>query len=183
MDLNKAMIIGRLTKDPEAKSLTSGSNVSTFSVATNLRWTDAQGQKQDKVEYHNIVTWKKLADIAAQYLKKGSQVYIEGRIQTRSWQDQTGNTRYRTEIIAESMIMLGSAPGGAGGGTAGGEGTFTPKVPKASFTPSASNSTSSANPASSSGPKSSESAPSVGGAPIPTVDIKEEEIKLEDIPF
>ncbi|PIS42534.1 MAG: single-stranded DNA-binding protein [Candidatus Kerfeldbacteria bacterium CG08_land_8_20_14_0_20_40_16] len=106
MDLNKAMIIGRLTRDPETKTIPSGQSVTTFSVATNFTWTDKSGQKQEKVEYHNVVAWRKLAEIAGQYLKKGGRVYIDGRIQTRSWDDQTGQKKYRTEIIVDNMIML-----------------------------------------------------------------------------
>jgi len=108
MDLNKAMIIGRLTRDPETRTIPSGSNVCTFGIATNLMWKDASGQKQEKVEYHNIVTWRKLADICSQYLTKGKKVYIEGRIQTRDWIGQDGVRRNRTEIVAENMIMLDS---------------------------------------------------------------------------
>ncbi|KKR04017.1 MAG: Single-stranded DNA-binding protein [Parcubacteria group bacterium GW2011_GWC2_39_14] len=113
MDLNKAMIIGRLTADPETRTTPQGTSVSAFSLATNFVWNDASGQKQDKVEFHNIVAWRKLAEICAQYLKKGSKIYVEGRLQTRSWDGQDGVKRYRTEIIADNMIMLDRA-GGAG---------------------------------------------------------------------
>lgn len=106
MNLNKAMIIGNVTRDPESRSTPDGAVVTNFSVATNIRWTDKSGQKQDRAEYHNIVAWRKLGEICAQYLKKGSKVYIEGRIQTRNWQDQQGQKHWRTEIIAENMIML-----------------------------------------------------------------------------
>lgn len=106
MDLNKAMIIGRLTRDPETRTIPSGQSVTSFSVATNFRWTNQDGQKQERVEYHNVVAWRKLAEIVAQYLKRGSRVYIDGRLQTRSWEDQTGQKKYRTEIIADNMIML-----------------------------------------------------------------------------
>ena len=116
MDLNKVMIIGRLTRDPEARAIQSGTQVSSFAVATNFSWKDASGNKQDRPEYHNIVAWRKLAEICNQYLKKGSQVYVEGRLQTQSWQDQNGVTKYKTEIVAENLIMLGSA-GGQGGGS------------------------------------------------------------------
>lgn len=111
MDLNKAMVIGRLTRDPEVKSTPSGQNVASFSIATNFTWTDQSGQRQEKVEFHNIVAWRKLADICGQYLKKGSKVYIEGRLQTRDWTGQDGVKRYRTEIIADNMIMLDSKGG------------------------------------------------------------------------
>lgn len=108
MDLNRASIIGRVVNDIESRTTPNGQTVVSFSVATNFKWTDAAGQKQDKAEFHNIVAWRKLAETMAQYLKKGSRVYIEGRLQTRSWDDQSGNKKYRTEIIADSMIMLDS---------------------------------------------------------------------------
>ncbi len=115
MNLNKALLIGNLTRDPEARTTPDGTPVTTFSVATNLRWTDPSGNRQEKVEYHNIVAWRKLAEICGQYLRKGSKVYVEGRIQTRTWEDQQKQKRYRTEIIAENLIMLDrqSAPSNA----------------------------------------------------------------------
>jgi len=103
------MIIGNLTRDPESKKTPQGTTVTTFSVATNLVWNDASGQKQERVEYHNVVAWRKLGEICAQYLKKGSKVYLEGRLQTRDWAGQDGVKRYRTEIVAENMIMLDRA--------------------------------------------------------------------------
>ncbi len=119
MNLNKAMIIGNLTRDPEVKTTPSGQNVATFSVATNRVWTNAQGQKQEAVEYHNIVAWGKLAEICGQYLNKGKKVYVEGRLQTRDWQGQDGVKRYKTEIVIENMIMLdrGGSPAGSSAGT------------------------------------------------------------------
>ncbi len=114
MNLNKAMIIGNVTRDPEVRTTPNGQNVTSFGVATNRRWKDQSGQQQEQVEYHNVVAWRKLAEIVGQYVKKGSKVYIEGRLQTRSWDDQSGVKRYRTEIIAENMIML-DRPGGATG--------------------------------------------------------------------
>lgn len=110
MNLNKAMIIGNLTRDPETKTLPSGNTVANFSVATSFVWKDTQtGEQKSQVEYHNIVAWKRLAEICGQYLRKGSKVYIEGRLQTRSWDDQSGVKHYRTEINAENMIMLDRA--------------------------------------------------------------------------
>ena len=106
MDLNKATIIGRLTRDPEAKTTPSGQTVTSFGVATNLIWNNANGERQEKVEFHNVVAWRKLAEICAQYLHKGSKIYLEGRLQTRDWEGQDGVKRYRTEIIANNMIML-----------------------------------------------------------------------------
>jgi len=112
MNLNKVMIIGNLTRDPEVRTTPSGQTVASFALATNLAWTDASGQKQEKAEFHNVVAWRKLADICGQYLKKGKPVYIEGRLQTRDWTGQDGVKRYRTEIVADNMIMLGSSGGG-----------------------------------------------------------------------
>lgn len=118
MNLNKAMLIGNLTRDPEVRTTPQGTSVASFSVATNFVWTDQSGQKQEKAEYHNVVAWRKLADIVGQYLKKGSKVYIEGRLQTRDWTGQDGVKRYRTEIIAENMIMLDRPTGQTGGAPA-----------------------------------------------------------------
>ena len=105
MNLNKAFILGRLTRDPEVRTTTAGGNVVNFSIATNRVWSDKSGNKQDATEYHNVVTFGKLADICSQYLSKGRLVLIEGRIQTRSWQDKDGNKKYWTEIVAENMQM------------------------------------------------------------------------------
>lgn len=104
--LNKAQIIGNLTRDPEVRQTPNGSTVCTFSVATNFTWKDQNGQKQERVEFHNIVAWGKLAEICGQYLTKGKKIFIEGRIQTRDWEGDDGVKRYKTEIIAENMIML-----------------------------------------------------------------------------
>ena len=107
------MIIGNLTRDPEVRTTAGGTNVASFGVATNYTWNDANGQKQEKVEFHNIVAWGKLADICGQYLGKGRKVYIEGRLQTREWEGKDGIKRRTTEIIAENMIMLDRAGQGA----------------------------------------------------------------------
>ncbi len=115
MDLNKVMIIGRLTRDPELRNTPTGKAVATISLATNRIWVDANKQKQKQVEYHNVVMWTKLAEIAHQYLRKGGKVYVEGRLQTREWTGQDGVKRYRTEIVGENMIMLDSKPAGTGG--------------------------------------------------------------------
>lgn len=111
MDLNRATIIGRLTRDPELRSLPTGKSVAVLGVATNRQWTDQNGQKQKQVEYHNVVLWSKLAEIASQYLKKGARVYVEGRLQTREWTAQDGAKKSRTEIVGENIIMLDSARG------------------------------------------------------------------------
>lgn len=106
MDLNKAQIIGRITQELELKQTPNGQNVMSFSVATNRNWTDGSGMKQEQVEFHNVVLWGKLSEIANQYLAKGRKVYIEGRLQTRTWEAQDGTKRYKTEIVWENMIML-----------------------------------------------------------------------------
>jgi single-strand DNA-binding protein len=107
MNLNRATIIGNLTRDPESKTLPSGQTVVNFSIATSYSWKDSQtGEKKEQTEFHNIQAWRKLGEICAQYLKKGSKIFLEGRIQTRSWDDQNGVKHYKTEIIADNMIML-----------------------------------------------------------------------------
>jgi len=106
MYLNKIQIIGNLTRDPEMKALPSGVSVTNFSVATNRTWKDKDGEKKEEVEYHNLVAFGKQAEIIAQYMRKGSQVYVEGRLQTRSW-DKDGQKMYRTEIVVE-MVQFGS---------------------------------------------------------------------------
>lgn len=107
------MLIGNLTKDPEVRTTPSGQNVASFSVATNMNWTDQSGQKQSKAEFHNVVAWRKLADICGQYLHKGSKVYLEGRLQTRDWVGQDGAKKYRTEVVADTMQIL-NRPGEGG---------------------------------------------------------------------
>lgn len=115
MNLNKAIIVGRVTQDPQLRTTPSGQPVCNFSIATNRTWTDSETkEKQEKAEFHNIVAWRRLAEIANQFLKKGSLVMIEGRIETRSWDDQSGNKKYRTEIVAENMQLGPRAYGGGG---------------------------------------------------------------------
>ncbi len=114
--LNKAMLIGNLTRDPELRKTTSGQSVCSFSLATNRVYTDASGQKKDQPDYHNIVAWGKLGEICAQYLVKGKKVYVDGRMQTRDWEGQDGQKKYRTEIVAENMIMLDRGGSGMSGG-------------------------------------------------------------------
>lgn len=117
MYLNKAFIIGNLTRDPELKALPSGMQVCSFSVATNRVWKDKNGARQESADYHNIVVFGRSAETSAQYLKKGSSVLIEGRIQTRSWDDKsTGEKKYRTEIVADRVQFGNTRAGGAGAG-------------------------------------------------------------------
>jgi single-strand DNA-binding protein len=156
MDLNKVMVIGNIVRDPEMRTTPNGRNVTSFSIATNRVWKDANDQKQTKAEFHNIVAWGRLAEITSQYLKKGAKTYLEGRLETRTWDDPNGIKRYKTEIIADNMIMLDRA----GAPTGGGEGSQpSPASDYSQPEPSA--------PADS--PK-----PASGG---------EEEISIEDIPF
>jgi len=112
MDLNRATILGRLTRDPEVRTTQTGKTVTTLSLATNRVWTDQTGAKQEQAEFHNCVLWGKIGEIAGQYLNKGRRVYVEGRIQTRDWTGQDGVKKYRTEIVVDNMIML-DGPRGA----------------------------------------------------------------------
>ncbi|MEI6810553.1 MAG: single-stranded DNA-binding protein [Candidatus Nomurabacteria bacterium] len=135
MYLNKVFVYGNLTRDPEQKSLPNGTAVTNFSLATNRIYKDAAGAKQEQVEYHNIVVFGRQAETSAQYLKKGQGVMIEGRIQTRSWDDKvSGEKKYRTEIIADS-VQFGPKSGGAP--SAGSEGHTANKISNATPTPTA----------------------------------------------
>ncbi|HWR00136.1 MAG TPA: single-stranded DNA-binding protein [Candidatus Methylomirabilis sp.] len=157
MSLNRAQLIGNLTRDPELRTTTSGQTVANFSVATSSVWTDSAGQRQEKTEFHNIVAWGKLADICGQYLVKGRRVFVEGRLQTRDWETQDGQKRQKTEVVADNVIMLdrppqGGAPASAGSIASASAPTYAPIAPM---------------------------------APAPAVDktMGEQEIKVEDIPF
>ena len=114
--VNKVILVGNLGKDPELKHTSSGTAVATMTVATNERFKDKSGEWQDKTEWHNVVLWQRLAEIAAEYLKKGRSVYIEGRLQTRSWEDKQGQKRYTTEIVASDLVLLGGGRGEDSGG-------------------------------------------------------------------
>src|SRR3954467_987503 len=117
--INKVILVGNLGKDPDTRYMPSGKAVTNFSIATSESWTDKQsGDKQERTEWHNIVLFDKLGEIAAEYLRKGSQVYIEGSLRTRKWQDKEGKDRYTTEIVARDMQMLGGRGGAGGGGGA-----------------------------------------------------------------
>lgn len=155
MYLNKVFIIGNLTRDPELKSLPSGIQVTSFSVATNRVWKDKNGAKQEAVDYHNIVVFGRQADVAAQYLKKGSSLYIEGRLQTRSWDGQDGKKNYRTEIIAD-RFQFGPKSGGSTGAPSRDAGDKSPA------------------------PKADEKNPLES---LDTIEYPEDEINPEDIPF
>ncbi len=156
MYLNKAIVIGNLTRDPELRSLPSGIQVTSFSVATNRVWKDKNGAKQESADYHNIVVFGRQAETAAQYLKKGSSVLVEGRMQTRSWDGKDGEKKYRTEIVADRVQFGNRASGGAAGSQAGSS-------------------------EKSSGSQANEKVDKAGG--IDTIEYPEEEINPEDIPF
>jgi len=121
--INKVILVGNLGADPESRAMPSGMNVTNIRIATSESWKDkASGAQQERTEWHSVAMFGKLGEIAAEYLRKGSQVYIEGRIRTRKWQDKQGNDRYTTEIIADNMQMLGGRGGGGAGGGGGGGG-------------------------------------------------------------
>jgi len=124
--VNRVILVGRLGKDPEIRSTPGGTSVAKFTIATDEKFTDRQGEKQERTEWHNIVAWGKLAEICGQYLRKGKLVFIEGSIRTDSWEDkESGQKKYRTEIIAQNMQMLdrrGDEEGGSGSGYSGGGG-------------------------------------------------------------
>ena len=111
MSVNKVILVGRLGKDPETRYMTNGEAVTNVSLATSENYKDKSGEKQERTEWHNLVFYRRLAEIAGEYLKKGAQIYVEGRIQTRKWQDKEGKDRYTTEIIVNEMKMLGSKTG------------------------------------------------------------------------
>jgi len=131
MYINKAIIVGNITRDPELKSLPSGQQVCSFSVATNRVWKDQSGAKQEAVDYHNVACFGKTADNVAKWMKKGNQIYVEGRMTTRSWDDkESGKKMYRTEIIAEN-VQFGPKPGTSTGGTGGNSFNADSKAPPA----------------------------------------------------
>lgn len=156
MYINKAFIFGNLTRDPELRSLPSGNAVTNFAVATNRTWKDKEGVKREDAEFHNVVTFGRQAEIVSQYLRKGSSVFIEGRLQTRSWDDANGVKKYRTEIVAD-RVQFGPR---SGGGAAGGGGSSFPQGQSA---------------------KPQASAPA--REELETIEYPEEENKADDIPF
>ena len=119
--VNKVILIGNLGADPEVRYTPDGAPVANFNLATSESWNDrTSGEKQERTEWHRLVVWRKLAEIAGQYLKKGSKIYIEGKLQTRSWEDQSGQKRYTTEVVVNELQMLDSRGEGGGGGGGGG---------------------------------------------------------------
>lgn len=112
--VNKVILVGRLGTDPEVKTVSGGNTVARLSLATSENWTDREGQRQERTEWHRVVVWGKLAELCGKYLSKGRQAYVEGRLQTRSWEDQQGQKKYTTEIVASTIQFLGGASQGAG---------------------------------------------------------------------
>ncbi len=163
MYLNKALVIGNLTRDPELKSLPSGFQVTSFSLATNRVWKDKNGAKQESADYHNIVVFGRQAETAAQYLRKGASVLVEGRMQTRSWDGPDGKKNYRTEIVAD-RVQFGPRTGGAGApGAAPSTGATSSGTGKPAF--------------------DDQSAGPSGSGALDSIEYPEEEINPEDIPF
>ena len=134
-NLNKVTLIGRLGQDPEIRYTQSGSAVANATIATNDYWTDKQGGKQERTEWHSLVLWGKLADLAQSYLKKGSQVYVEGRLQTRDWEDQQGQKHYKTEVVVTTMQFLDAKISESGSNT---EYSTAPAAPQSITAPDAS---------------------------------------------
>jgi single-strand DNA-binding protein len=116
--LNKVMLIGNVGKDPEMRYTANGKAVTTFTIACNRTYTSPDGERREETDWFDIVTWEKLAELCSQFLQKGRQAYVEGRLQTRSWEGQDGQKRYRTEVVASAVLFLGSGGGGGGGGAA-----------------------------------------------------------------
>lgn len=157
MNVNKVFLVGRLTRDPEIRTTKSGQSVASISLATNRFWKDKNGQRQDQTEFHNVILWGRLAEISGQYLTKGQECFIEGRLQTRKYTAKDGTERRTTEVVAENM-QLGSRPQG---GSANNSTFSSPQAPK---------------------PASRNEEPA---EEIPTINLDEEqdEVKIEDVPF
>ncbi|MBD3334705.1 MAG: single-stranded DNA-binding protein [Candidatus Eisenbacteria bacterium] len=138
MSVNKVILVGNLGRDPELRHTPSGSKVANFTMATNEKWTDRDGQRQERTEWHRIVVWGRQAEIVGEYLHKGRMVYVEGRLQTRQWTDNNNQQRYTTEIVAQNVQMLGgrgdtrfeSTPEDSGGGRRSGDSQAPPDVPE-----------------------------------------------------
>jgi single-strand DNA-binding protein len=180
MDLNKVLLVGRLTADPQVRTTPGGQSVATIGVATNRVWNDKNNQRQEETEFHNVVLWGRQAEIAGQYLKKGAMVLIEGRLKTRAWTDKNGQQRRTTEVMAERM-QLGPRPQGQGGGNFGGGGNSFGAGQSGGSGSSGAPSFDSA-PAQPSGPSSGVDKAAEEEIPVISLD-DEEEIKAEDIPF
>jgi single-strand DNA-binding protein len=160
MNINKVILVGRLTRDPEVRTTATGQTVTSISIATNRFWKDKNGQKQDQTEFHNVVLWGKLGEIAGQYLTKGQEAYFEGRLSTRKYTGKDGIERRTTEIVAENMQL------GSRAGQGGGQGAGNYNKPAASASAQA-------------------QSPQAAAEEIPTINLDEEEdeVRIEDVPF
>lgn len=168
MNVNKVILVGRLTRDPDMRTTPTGQSVATIGMATNNHWTDKSGQKQEKTEFHTVVLWGRLAEIAGQYLTKGQECFVEGRLQSRNYTDKAGQERKTTEIIGETMQLGSRAQGGGGQGNGGGY-QSSPSASRPATTPQR--------------PASQSSAPMMEEE-IPTINLDDEkEIRIEDVPF
>ncbi len=167
MNVNKVILVGRLTRDPDMRTTPTGQSVATIGMATNNHWTDKSGQKQEKTEFHTVVLWGRLAEIAGQYLTKGQECFVEGRLQSRNYTDKAGQERKTTEIIGETMQLGSRAQGGGGQGNGGYQ--SSPSASRPAATPQR--------------PVSQSSAPMMEEE-IPTINLDDEkEIRIEDVPF
>ncbi|MFZ1735994.1 MAG: single-stranded DNA-binding protein [Candidatus Moraniibacteriota bacterium] len=165
MNVNKVIIVGRLTRDPEVRNTPTGQTVATLGIATNNYWTDKSGNKQEKTEFHTVVLWGKVAEIAGQYLSKGQEAFIEGRLQTREYTDKQGAQRKVTEIVGETMQLGARSQGGGQGQGSGYQQSRTTAT---------------------TGSASSQVAPKPAEEEIPTINLDEEpreEVKLDEVPF
>jgi single-strand DNA-binding protein len=156
MNVNKAIVVGRLTRDPEKRTTQTGQSITNFSVATSSKWKGQDGQQNEKTEFHNVIAWGKRGEVIAQYMTKGQEIYVEGRLETSSWDDKdTGKKMYRTEIVMENF-EFGAKAGAGGGGQQGGYNNNQNTAPAAAPEQ----------------PKEEE---------IPTINL--DEVKIEDVPF
>ena len=131
--VNKVILVGNLGKDPEIRHLEGGASVARFSLATNEYYKDKQGARVERTEWHNLTAWRGLAEVAEKYLKKGQQVYVEGKLRTRQYQDKDNQTHYITEIVVDELTMLGGRPGGGAGGGAASNGTAASEAAEQTF--------------------------------------------------
>jgi len=171
MNVNKVIIVGRLTRDPEKKAIPSGQTVTNFSVATSTKWKGQDGQQNEKTEFHNIVAWGKRGEVIAQYMTKGQEIFVEGRLETRNWDDQeSGKKMYRTEIILDNF-EFGSKPNG--GANPQGTSTNQPNTSEIDNNPTPTQSA----------PQEEVNIPAPEEIPTIDIDADKEEVNIDDIPF
>ncbi len=178
MNVNKAIIIGRLTRDPELRSTQSGRQVASISVATSFTYKDQAGQKQEKTEFHNVVAWGKQAEVIAQYFTKGQEIYVEGRLETHSWEDKETNKKmYKTEIVLDKF-EFGAKPQGSNG-------SYNSNNSQTNVTATPQNSNSNGNVSQNTDSKNniSQNQPQEEDIPTINLDDEQEDVKIEDVPF